>query len=94
MFSPPIYFLRIFFWNRFFLCGRAGFIHAATGAMYSLMTEAIHRQLYYARRMVEACRLEAANLDGQAVRGSLCAAGVDGKRGEWIGRGGMSRGTR
>jgi glycosyltransferase involved in cell wall biosynthesis len=50
IFNPPIYFLRIFFWNRFFLCGRAGFIHAATGAMYSLMTEAIHRQLYYARR--------------------------------------------
>jgi glycosyltransferase involved in cell wall biosynthesis len=49
LFSPLIYFLRIFFWNRFFLCGWAGFIHAATGAMYSLMTEAIHRQLYYAR---------------------------------------------
>lgn len=49
VFNPPIYFLRIFFWNRFFLCGWAGFIHAATGAMYSLMTEAIHRQLYYAR---------------------------------------------
>ena len=49
MFSPPIYFLRIFFWNRFFLSGWAGFIHAATGAMYSLMTEAIHRQLYYGR---------------------------------------------
>jgi glycosyltransferase involved in cell wall biosynthesis len=49
LFNPPIYFLRIFFWNRFFLCGWAGFIHAATGAIYSLMTEAIHRQLYYAR---------------------------------------------
>jgi glycosyltransferase involved in cell wall biosynthesis len=49
LFNPPIYFLRIFFWNRFFLCGWAGFIHAATGAMYSLMTEAIHRQLYRAR---------------------------------------------
>jgi glycosyltransferase involved in cell wall biosynthesis len=49
VFNPPIYFLRIFFWNRFFLSGWAGFIHAATGAMYSLMTESIHRQLYYAR---------------------------------------------
>jgi glycosyltransferase involved in cell wall biosynthesis len=49
LFNPPIYFLRIFFRNRFFLCGWAGFIHAATGAMYSLMTEAIHRQLYRAR---------------------------------------------
>ena len=47
MFNPPVYFVRIFFWNRFFLCGWAGFIHAATGAMYSLMTEAIHRQIYY-----------------------------------------------
>ncbi len=50
LFNPPIYFLRIFFWNRFFVCGWAGFIHAATGAVYSLMTELIHRQLYYDRR--------------------------------------------
>ena len=49
VFNPPIYFLRIFFWNRFFLCGSAGFIHAATGAVYSLMTESIHRQLYRVR---------------------------------------------
>jgi glycosyltransferase involved in cell wall biosynthesis len=49
LFNPPIYFLRIFFWNRFFLSGWAGFIHAGTGAMYSLMTESIHRQLYKAR---------------------------------------------
>ena len=49
VFNPPIYFLRIFFWNRFFLCRWAGFIHAATGAMYSLMTELIHRQLFYAQ---------------------------------------------
>jgi glycosyltransferase involved in cell wall biosynthesis len=49
VFNPPIYFLRIFFWNRFFLSGRAGFIHAGVGAMYSLMTESIHRQLYDAR---------------------------------------------
>ena len=50
VFNPPIYFLRIFFFNRFFLCGWAGFIHAGVGAMYSLMTEAIHWQLYSARR--------------------------------------------
>ncbi len=49
VFNPPIYFLRIFFWNRFFLSGWAGFIHAGVGAMYSLMTESIHRQLYEAR---------------------------------------------
>ena len=50
VFNPPLYFLRIFLFNRFFLCGSAGFIHAATGAVYSLMTEAIHRQLHDARR--------------------------------------------
>ncbi len=48
--NPPIYFLRIFFWNRFFLCGWAGFIHAMTGATYSFMTESMHRQFYYARK--------------------------------------------
>jgi glycosyltransferase involved in cell wall biosynthesis len=50
LFNPPIYFLRIFFWNRFFLCGWSGFIHAMTGATYSFMTEAMHRQLYSARK--------------------------------------------
>jgi glycosyltransferase involved in cell wall biosynthesis len=49
-FNPPIYFLRIFFWNRFFLCGWAGFIHAMTGATYSFMTESMHRQFYNARK--------------------------------------------
>jgi glycosyltransferase involved in cell wall biosynthesis len=48
--NPPIYFLRIFLWNRFFLCGWAGVIHAAIGATYSFMTEAMHRQFYYARK--------------------------------------------
>ncbi len=48
--NPTVYFLRIFFWNRFFLCGWSGFIHAATGATYSLMTEAMHRQFYFARK--------------------------------------------
>jgi len=50
VFNPPIYFLRIFFWNRFFLCGWPGFIHALTGAIYCFMTESMHRQLYHARR--------------------------------------------
>ena len=50
LFNPPIYFLRIFFWNRFFLCGWAGFIHAATSAAYSFMTEAMHRQYYRAQK--------------------------------------------
>ncbi len=50
LFNPPIYFLRIFVWNRFFLCGSAGFIHAMTGATYSFMTESMHRQFHNARK--------------------------------------------
>ena len=50
LFNPPLYFLRIFVWNRFFLCGWAGFIHAMTGATYSFMTEAMHRQFHHARK--------------------------------------------
>jgi glycosyltransferase involved in cell wall biosynthesis len=50
LFNPPIYFLRIFLWNRFFLCGWAGFIHAMTGAVYSFLCESMHRQFYYARK--------------------------------------------
>jgi glycosyltransferase involved in cell wall biosynthesis len=66
LFNPPIYFLRIFFWNRFFLCGWSGFIHAATGAIYSLMTEAMHRQFYYARK-------------ASAERASSASVGSDGR---------------
>ncbi len=32
------------------MCGWAGFIHAMTGATYSFMTEAMHRQFYIARK--------------------------------------------
>jgi glycosyltransferase involved in cell wall biosynthesis len=63
-FNPPIYFLRIFVFNRFFLCGWAGFIHAATGAIYSLMTEAMHRQFYNRRKAERTARAGAA-ADGQ-----------------------------
>ena len=64
--NPPIYFLRIFFWNRFFLCGWAGFIHAATGATYSLMTEAMHRQFYYAREASGRARANGGDRGGMA----------------------------
>ncbi|MFY9971909.1 MAG: glycosyltransferase family 2 protein [Roseiarcus sp.] len=64
--NPPIYFLRIFFWNRFFLCGWAGFIHAATGATYSLMTEAMHRQFYYARKASGSARTNSGGKGGMA----------------------------
>jgi glycosyltransferase involved in cell wall biosynthesis len=45
LFSPPIYFIRILFFNRLFLCGWPGVVHAATGALYSLMTEIMHYQM-------------------------------------------------
>lgn len=44
VFSPLFYFLKIYILNRYFLCGRAGFIHAATGALYSFLTEAVHAE--------------------------------------------------
>jgi glycosyltransferase involved in cell wall biosynthesis len=46
IFSPPLYFLRILFWNRLFLSGWSGLVHAGTGAAYSFLTEALHFQLY------------------------------------------------
>ena len=48
--SPPIYFFRIYLWDRSFLCGWPGFIYAVTGAIYSFLTEAIHFQLSAASR--------------------------------------------
>jgi glycosyltransferase involved in cell wall biosynthesis len=64
LFNPPIYFLRIFFWNRFFLCGWAGFIHAATGAVYSLMTEAMHWQFFFAGKTPRYSRRSGGTPDG------------------------------
>lgn len=40
LFSPPYYFLRLYFGRRLFLCGWPGFIQAMTGAVYSFLTEA------------------------------------------------------
>jgi glycosyltransferase involved in cell wall biosynthesis len=40
VFSPPYYFLRLYFARRLFLCGWPGFVQAMTGAVYSFMTEA------------------------------------------------------
>jgi glycosyltransferase involved in cell wall biosynthesis len=45
LFSPPYYFLRLYFARRLFLCGWPGFIEAMTGAVYSFMTEAkVHQR--------------------------------------------------
>jgi glycosyltransferase involved in cell wall biosynthesis len=40
VFSPPYYFLRLYFARGLFRCGWPGFIEAMTGAVYSFMTEA------------------------------------------------------
>ena len=38
--SPPLYFIRLYLFNKLFLCGRAGLIQALTGAIYAALTEA------------------------------------------------------
>jgi len=40
MFSPPAYFLRLYFRNGLWRCGTSGFIEAMTGAVYAFMTQA------------------------------------------------------
>ncbi|MCO5157389.1 MAG: glycosyltransferase family 2 protein [Aquamicrobium sp.] len=50
VFNPPLYFLKLYLAKRFFLCGWPGFIHAATGAAYAFMAEAMLYQKYRAAR--------------------------------------------
>lgn len=50
LFNPSITFVRIFLFERFFLCGRPGFIHACTASSYAFLTEAIHYQIDSERR--------------------------------------------
>lgn len=38
--NPAVYFLRYYLFRRMFLCGFPGFIHAATGAVYTFLCEA------------------------------------------------------
>jgi len=40
IFSPLIYFLRLYFKNGLWRCGVPGFIEAMTGAVYSFLTQA------------------------------------------------------
>lgn len=44
--NPPLYFFRVYVLRRMFLCGIPGFIHAWTGAIYSLICEALHYQMW------------------------------------------------
>lgn len=45
IFNPLVYFIRIFILHRWFLCGRVGFVHAVSAAIYAFETEAIHFEL-------------------------------------------------
>ncbi len=49
IFSPPIYFLRLYFHNGLWRCGQSGFIEAMTGAVYAFLTQA----KLYQRRATE-----------------------------------------
>jgi len=40
IFSPPLYFLRLYFRNGLWRCGLPGFIEAATGGVYAFLTAA------------------------------------------------------
>jgi glycosyltransferase involved in cell wall biosynthesis len=40
IFTPPIYFLRLYFRNGLWRCGLSGFIEAMTGAVYAFLTAA------------------------------------------------------
>lgn len=45
VFSPPMYFLRLYFRNGLWRCGASGFIEAMTGAVYAFLTQAkIHQR--------------------------------------------------
>ncbi len=50
IFSPPLYFLRLYFRNGLWRCGFPGFIEAATGGMYAFLTAAKIYQRHALRR--------------------------------------------
>lgn len=51
VFSPALYFLRLYFRNGLWRCGGAGFIEAMTGAVYAFLTQAkIYQRHALARR--------------------------------------------
>ena len=49
VFSPIIYFLRLYLWNGLWKCGVPGFIQAMTGAVYAFLTQAKIHQRYAVR---------------------------------------------
>ncbi len=60
VFNPVVYFFRLYLCHRLFLCGFPGFIQAATGSIYSFLTEA---KIY--QRHAELKRPSRDNMDGQ-----------------------------
>lgn len=46
VFSPPVYFLRLYFRNGLWRCGFSGFVEAMTGAVYAFLTTAKIYQLH------------------------------------------------
>ncbi|MBP1861019.1 glycosyltransferase family 2 protein [Rhizobium herbae] len=50
LFSPPLYFLRLYFRNGLWRCGFPGFIEAATGGVYAFLTAAKIYQRHALRR--------------------------------------------
>lgn len=50
LFNPVMYFFRLYLHHRLILCGFPGFIQAATGSVYSFLTEAKIYQRHAARK--------------------------------------------
>jgi hypothetical protein len=55
IFSPLMYFIRLYLFNRLIFCGWSGFVQAATGSAYSFLTEAkiLQRQARVRRAPVD-----------------------------------------
>lgn len=53
LFNPAVYFFRLYFLNRFFLAGWAGFIHCGKTAIYAFITEAILIEKHKAAEVAE-----------------------------------------
>jgi glycosyltransferase involved in cell wall biosynthesis len=63
VFNPIVYFFRLYVHHRLILCGFAGFIQAATGSVYSFLTEAKIYQRHAQKR-----RPSADDMDGETLK--------------------------
>lgn len=62
VFNPFVYFFRLYLHHRLILCGFAGFIQAATGGVYSFLTEA---KIY--QRHAQARKSSLDDMDGEKL---------------------------